>query len=253
MTLFLIAPLIFSGYIYCHFHKFEHLKLEKRHGQYLYLTFFAWGLFFFFISSTIVLSFYHFHSGKFSFSGKTYDFIFLKITEESLRPFKTDSNSVTSLSLLIYISIVSSLLAIASASAYNFSLKIRFKNMANLVLIGRLINKDASKIMLFDAAIERRNILITLDTTKVYVGRLLTFELNSADSPDFHENILIAPLLSGYRGESDQKVTFTTTYNPEANINYSISIKKETIVTISHFDIDSYHTMQHSNQSHIIN
>jgi hypothetical protein len=168
-----------------------------------------------------------------------------------LSPFEKKSESVTSLALLIYISIVSSLLSVIFADLYNYILRYRFKEISDLVLIGRLIGRDASKVMLFDAFIERRNLLITLDTKKVYVGRLLSFELNSADSPDFHEHLIIIPLISGHRKDSDNRVEFTTNYNPDPNSNFSISIKKEAIVTISHFDIDTYHTIQNSTQSHI--
>ena len=251
MTLFLIAPLIFSGYVFCHFNEWQYLKLEKRHGQYLYLTFFAFGFLFFGIASAIILTLHNFVPSTFIVSKTQYEWIIFSFLQKILSPFTAKSYSTESTALTTLISLLSIALSYICAKAFNFIDNHKFGSYKTHIYIQRQIDSDVSQRILFEACISRRNILITLDTGKVYVGRLLTFDAYDADSPNFFDSIQITPLLSGYRTAKKHRVKFTTNYDPnEIPQDFMVSIKKENIVSLSHFSFQSYHKLQNTEPSH---
>lgn len=109
---------------------------------------------------------------------------------------------------------------------------------------------DSFEIILLQSFERESEVLVTLDNRKVYVGKVTDtyFRIN-----DEIRSVMINPLTSGYRNPDDFMIHFTTYYgqiyqkiieNPEEfNVNvsdFSVAIRYDKIVSISHFDPKSY-------------
>lgn len=253
MSLLLIAPMLLCGYFYCHVHSFLKIKIEKKYGQYLYLTYFVWGLTFFLISLTLVTAIHNLHDGKTSFFGKGYDYIFFKATVSSVQPFATSSISATELSILFYSTIISLVIAGTYACIHNILANKKYKNYSQYHFRRKVVSDNPEMLMLSQAALESRPLLFTLRSGKIYVGQLTEVPISTGNSLETSSNLTIYPIRSGYRLK-DHKIIFTTSYqtsqDQDSESSYMTSLNRHEISTISFFDIDSYHDLQNSDATH---
>lgn len=111
-------------------------------------------------------------------------------------------------------------------------------------------------MLILKAYEEQREVLITLQNGKVYMGKVTDtyFRIN-----DEIRSIMINPISSGYRKTDTHKLVLTTYYgkiykeildNPD-NFNvkisdFSVAIRYENIVTVSPFDPKTYAIFQES-------
>lgn len=109
---------------------------------------------------------------------------------------------------------------------------------------------DSFEMTLLRAYENDKEVLITLDNGKIYVGRVTDtyFRIN-----DEIRSVLITPYLSGYRKPSDHTIELTTFYgdiynqileNPDQfNVkisDFSVSIRYDHIVSVSPFDPETF-------------
>lgn len=263
MSLLLIAPMLLCGYFYCHAHSFLKIKIEKKYGQYLYLTYFVWGLTFFLIALSLVVATHNLHDGKTSVFGKNYDYTFFKATESAVKPFSTSSISATELAILFYSTILSLVIAGIFAYAHNRLANVKYKNYSQYHFRRKVISDNPEMLMLSQAALEGRPLLFTLRSGKIYVGQLTDIPISTGNSLETSSNLTIYPIISGYRSENN-KIAFTTSYQTSQDQEtqdqetqdqypvypYMMSLNRHEISTISFFDIDSYHDLQNSDATH---
>jgi sporulation protein YlmC with PRC-barrel domain len=109
---------------------------------------------------------------------------------------------------------------------------------------------DALEITILKVFEHEKNLLITLNNGKVYVGKVTDtyFRIN-----DEIRSVMISPLSSGFRDSSNHKIHLNTYYgkiyeqiieNPEEFdtkiSDFSVAIRYDHIVTISPFDPSVY-------------
>jgi|GEM_PF-1396653 len=109
---------------------------------------------------------------------------------------------------------------------------------------------DAFEMTLLQSFEKNSNVLITLDSRKVYVGKVTDtyFRVN-----DEIRSVMLNPLTSGYRDPNNFKIDFTTYYGMiykqiiespddfEVKISdFSVAIRYDKIVSVSPFDPKTY-------------
>ncbi len=114
---------------------------------------------------------------------------------------------------------------------------------------------DSFSHVMLVAMENRLSVMVTLDSGKVYIGKILQFYTPYKD----HDWIQVLPLLSGYRKDNSKELVITTDYNRDilesfsqmeeeyANSSYppkvgdfSQLIKRETVVSISIINVKNY-------------
>ena len=132
----------------------------------------------------------------------------------------------------------------------------RFISRAHAIKYAIKFIGDESEIMLKDSVIKSLMLQFTLSSKKVYVGWVKELPL------PFSNCVRIIPAFSGYRND-EGKLEFTTQYlsvyatyieDGQAksinDLNTDLIIKKETIVTMSYFDIEMYNRFNEVEQHH---
>lgn len=262
MSLIVIPPIILCGYFYCHIHNYLKIKIEKKYGQYLYLTYFVWGLTFFTISLAIVLCFHNFYDGKFSWRDKSYDIILLKVTIEAVTPFSSESTPPKTIALVIYSTLTSLCLAFLVATAHNIFTNWKYNGLSQYQFRRKIVSDNPEMLMLTNSAIAGDPLLFTLSSGKIYVGQLTDIPVSTGNSLETSSNLTIYPIKSGYRLD-DHTIFFTTSYmatnedseaseDAEASTQeqpypYKTSLNRHEISTISYFDMKNYQDLQKSN------
>ncbi|MDZ7720996.1 MAG: hypothetical protein U5K72_19405 [Balneolaceae bacterium] len=109
---------------------------------------------------------------------------------------------------------------------------------------------DALEMTILKVFEEEKNLLVTLNNGKVYIGKVTDtyFRIN-----DEIRSVLINPLSSGFRDPSDHKIKLNTYYgtiykqileNPDnfdtKISDFSVAIRYDNIVTVSPFDPNVY-------------
>lgn len=116
------------------------------------------------------------------------------------------------------------------------------------------IHKDSPlDSFLFDALINETQIMLSMSDKKVYVGFVLNMgEPNEHKGMD--QEILLQPVLSGYRNTNNLKVTFTTDYDLAKSNDQSkklgIVLKQDNIVSATKFDNDLFKDIAASPTDH---
>ena len=115
---------------------------------------------------------------------------------------------------------------------------------------------DSLELTIQKAFDEEKFLQVTLDTRKVYIGKVTDtyFRVN-----DEIRSIQLNPLASGYRDEANQKIVLTTYYgqiyeqileNPESFdvkiSDFSVAIRYYHIISVSPFDPETYSRFQHA-------
>ncbi len=160
-------------------------------------------------------------------------------------------------------------LALLFAIIFGMISKLYFKknDVARLKKIKKLCAHNPFENMLLDCANVYQPIMITTNSRKVYVGLVIDAEAIVHGKLD---DIIIMPLLSGYREEESLKVIFTTNYydvynrfeipsdkdDKEGRKNFydelknmfSVVVPTSTIVNIRRFDQEIYKSFHQNRQ-----
>ncbi|HEY0160316.1 MAG TPA: hypothetical protein VGF28_23725 [Thermoanaerobaculia bacterium] len=81
-------------------------------------------------------------------------------------------------------------------------------------------------------------VLITLTSGKVYVGVLIAATQDPNETKRF---LRFIPILSGYRREDDQQVTYTTFYEPTQEVERSFLVPADQLTVLARFDWERFH------------
>jgi hypothetical protein len=85
---------------------------------------------------------------------------------------------------------------------------------------------------------------------KVYVGTVVSMG-EPTETSGMDQDILIIPVLSGWRDKDTLKVCFSTFY-ADANKDLILTLRQEEIVSATEFDFDSYHMWNPPTKSEVI-
>lgn len=213
MLALLIIPLLVSGYIVLTQHPTHYYRLHRHDGQLLYmkaatlgLWCFIWTIFFAYLIKWIYPSFH--------------PVMFIK---EQLNLNIKEAGSERIIAWIILLSIGSIIVAYVWAKAakkiviyrakiYNYFLHIKidesdidYENIVMLRMRQELTKDNPMEEMFFDSLVDRRQIMITLQNKKIYIGIINALgEPNEKEGPNQYISIL--PILSGYGHKDDLNI-----------------------------------------------
>lgn len=75
-------------------------------------------------------------------------------------------------------------------------------------------------------------VMLTMRDRKLYIGSIVSIG-GSTETVGPHHDLVIKPLVSGYRKESNLRACFTTKYDPESDIE--LHLKQNDIASATHF------------------
>ncbi|HHH2174850.1 TPA: hypothetical protein ACPY6A_001736 [Yersinia enterocolitica] len=241
MFALLIIPLIVSGYIVLTTHPYHFYRLHRYDGQLLYMKAAKYGVWC--LVWSIILAFLI----KLSLP-KIHMVTFFS---EQLN-FSKDKHNDRVIGWLVLLSCSS----IFIAWLWGFSSKILTtwrtqiinliqgievdndiaSELVKLRMLQDLVSEGSMDKMFFDSLVDRKPVLITLKSKKLYVGIVSALgEPNEKDGPNTEISIL--PIMSGYRDKDTLRVIFTNDYNDFYDHDTTIVIPLNEISHTSWFTI----------------
>lgn len=126
---------------------------------------------------------------------------------------------------------------------------VSLKSQKSYILKSILSHRPLERF-LSSALTDKEVVMLSMDDKKVYVGLIVSL----GDPSENHggtEDILMRPIVSGYRCKDHLKVTFTTHYSA-VDKDLFIILKQENILSAAHFDDSVYLKFQedHANRDH---
>lgn len=243
MIALLILPVLVAGFFAFHIHPLYRYKLYRFEGQYLYLKSAQFGCLCLFLA--LILSwFLHNH---FPDSFKICNLVelrldFSNIVEQLFKEYGVPSKDGES-KRLAWIVILSFLMFVAAflVKCYgHVSLRIRVGKFFPGVEISALVLEDSPlDFLLWTISISKTKlVMLTMDDRKVYVGKIVTMG-EPSETTGMDQEIVIIPVMSGYRDKDTLSVKFTTQYK-EINKELQVCLRQESIVSATEFDFDAY-------------
>lgn len=207
--------------------------MHRAESQYLYLHSAQYGLALFFFSSLFLFAINYLGFGSEQLNSWTIGHELLHVAA----PGKTYLEYNTALFILLCPFVLAYVFPLAlnrlsgSAEGYKTS------------VIQKILKDSPLDSFLFDALINETQIMLSMSDRKVYVGFVLNMgEPNEHKGMD--QEILLQPVLSGYRNSSNLKVIFTTDYDLARSNDQSkrlgIVLKQDNIVSATKFDNDLF-------------
>jgi len=258
MGILLILPILVAGYIYCTSSLYMKYKMHRYDGQLLYLLVGKFGIYFFGIASILTLILFSFCRGlsvDFCSTHLTLDYIdYLKslLVNNHIR----DENSAEAAIFFLHASLISFILAYLFPSIYIWMVKKRHKlktsDQAKYAVL-QSVAKSGFESALINSIIQPGTVyMCSMSDRKVYVGTI-----NSVSEPDevngLAEEFSIIPFYSGYRDKDSLSVSFNTFYKdvePTNNVDFTIHLKKENIISMTVFDYDLFSKFKPKKEKH---
>ncbi|GKW43281.1 hypothetical protein PEC301879_31390 [Pectobacterium carotovorum subsp. carotovorum] len=126
-----------------------------------------------------------------------------------------------------------------------------YKQAIRLSALASVLPAGSLGRLFFDSATKRKNVLITLKSRKVYVGRVKTIsEPNEIDSPS--QEISIIPLMSGYREKDTLRIFFINDYDGLDSVDTGIVIPTTEICHASWFNMDIHKEVDNNREKKAI-
>lgn len=245
MFLFLILPILVSGFICCHILPSEKYKLHRFEGQYLYLKSAKLGLLCLALSTLSILFLNYFIPPQICSISIN---IISAITElvNALKVVEPKSTLATQISWLIIFSTSMLVTPFILMWFENIILPLRLETKkVKEMLIGQLLSDSPLDFILYEALIEKDRktaLMLSLSDRKVYVGQVISMgEPNEIEGPD--QEVKIIPIMSGYRDKDTLKVKFTTHYDGEKDKDLTIVLRQDLISSVSEFEFDTYNRL----------
>lgn len=250
MTAAIIFLALVVGFHACHIHPIHYYKLHRYAGQYLYLKSAELGARCFLIASFIMFIGYHYGPTTIPFLEArinipveiSHHLVEIGISEKQA---KTQGWAVT-LGLTMFLSAY--LLKICS----QMFLSLRFWTRGTkLHVIGEILRDSPLDSLLFTLSLSKgKYVMLSMSDRKVYVGTVVSMG-EPTETSGMDQDILIIPVLSGWRDKDTLKVCFSTFY-ADANKDLILTLRQEEIVSATEFDFDSYHMWNPPTKSEVI-
>ncbi|WP_152630700.1 hypothetical protein [Thalassospira sp. HJ] len=229
MGLLLTIPILVAGFWFCHLHAPLRYKMHRAENQYLYLHSAQYGLVLFFFSSLLLFAIKNltFVSEQMNSWSVGHELLHLAVPGKTYLEYNT----------ALFILLCPFVLAYVFPKALNWLSG--YPEGYKTSVIEKILKDSPLDSFLFDALIKETQIMLSMSDRKVYVGFVLNMgEPNEHKGMD--QEILLQPVLSGYRSSENLKVTFTTNYNLASSNDESkklgIVLKQDNIVSATKFD-----------------
>jgi hypothetical protein len=238
----LIFPVLVAGFFACHIHPVHSFRLHRYEGQYLYLKSSELGLKCFFIAGLASLAMHHWLPDNISVCERIYSWQLLSwLTEQMKMAGATEPGEASKMAWFVELSFLTFIAAFALKLWAHFRLWLRFRSWnTRLHVIGEILEDSPLDYLLYSLSLdENKNVMLMMEDRKVYVGRVVNLGEPSATG-GMDQDVVLIPLMSGYRHKDTLKVTFTTMYS-EVQADILISLRQDNIVSATEFDFDAYH------------
>ncbi|AVX36636.1 MULTISPECIES: hypothetical protein [Yersinia] len=114
-----------------------------------------------------------------------------------------------------------------------------------LSALGDVLPNGSLGRLFFDSATRRKDVLITLQSRKVYVGRVKVIsEPNEKEGPN--QEISITPLLSGYREKDTLSIIFTNDYDGLKDVDTTIVFPLSEVSHASWFNMNTHQAVDNN-------
>ncbi|WAT88373.1 hypothetical protein [Delftia acidovorans] len=241
MFALLVIPVLVAGFFAFHIHPVYKFKLHRFEGQYLYLKSAQFGFMCFFLALL-----YNFFSHKYFpnkiFSGTSWE-ISLALYESLVDEFTkivTSPDEAKKISWLVMLSCQIFGAALFIKAWAHLSLRARFgKWNPRLAIIAEILEDSPLDNLLFQISMDKsKQIMLTMDDRKVYVGKIIQLG-EPSETSGMDQDIVILPVMSGYRDKDNLKVVFTTYYK-DVNKELELCLRQDSIVSATEFSNEAY-------------
>jgi hypothetical protein len=242
MLFLLIFPVLVAGFFACHIHPVDSYRLHRYEGQYLYLKSAELGIKCFFIAGFVALAMHHGLPDSISLCGRTFSWKLLAwLTEQMKMIDASPQGEASKMAWFVELSFLTFFAAFVLKFWAHIRLWLRFRSWhTKLYVIGEILEDSPLDNLLFSLSLDKeKNVMLMMEDRKVYVGRVVDLGEPTATG-GMDQDILLIPVMSGFRDKDDLKVTFTTFYS-EVKADILISLRQDNIVSATEFDFDAYH------------
>ncbi len=243
----LLLPLLVSGFLVCLNNRLIYHQLHRYEGQLLYLQVARYGIYCLITASAIIAllsaSLSHVWPGvcldvKVTLCVPAFSSDFLAALGNMLSAFGVVSDAS---SQLVAFAILSGLLAVAMpiplARFQVWRVKRQQGIATNEVLHAFLLRESVSHSPLLstlvEAFAERKEIMVSMEDRKVYVGYISSLGAPT-EVAGIGQEIQLLPSVSGYRDKDDLKVVYTTEYS-SSSVIFPIVFKQQNIISVTLF------------------
>ncbi|CAM4017025.1 hypothetical protein SHAQ108633_08390 [Shewanella aquimarina] len=245
MLLLLVLPVLVSGFLLFHFHPYYKYKLHRYEGQYLYLRSAQFGLYCFLISIFIDSYAYSNLPASVTVCSFVFEIDLHKFVNGILSSYEVlNSTEVPKLAWILVVIITSLVVPLLWSGLSFLKYFIRYWTLSTRQpLIAKVLSDSPLDAFLFEAMLKKGEhlVMLSLSDRKVYVGKILSMgEPNESEGPD--QEVLLKPVMSGYRKTEDLTVEFTTSYNGLDEDTF-ITIRQDLIVSACEFKFDTYENL----------
>jgi hypothetical protein len=241
MFLFLILPILVSGFLCCHLLPNQKYKLYRLDGQYLYLKSAQFGLFCLLLVTIPCIILDKFLPSEVPCIGLPLDI--MSLIESIVTGTEIVSgNQITQLSWVLLITVLMMIVPFCLAKLQSKLLpKFIGTKKIKEYMVGSVLDDSPLDSALYSALTGKSCVMLSLSDNKVYVCKIVSMgEPNEREGPD--QEIVIAPIMSGYRTTETKKVEFVTYYE-EQDEDKVIVVRQDLISYFCGFDFDTYNRL----------
>lgn len=243
MLFLLIFPVLVAGFLACHIHPIHSYKLHRYEGQYLYLKSSELGLKCFSIAFVLLIAAHYWLPDSISFGGPSFSLNLSSSLESAMQVVigaEKKGGEASKMASFFLLSASTLLAALLHKAWGHLTLRRRFGSWdARVSVIGQILEDSPLDNLLFKLSLKKdKHVMLTMDDRKVYVGKVISLgELSETSGMD--QDVLMMPLMSGYRDKDTLKVTFTTHYE-DVDADIYLSLRQDAIVSATEFDFQAY-------------
>lgn len=249
MFALLILPILVSGFIVLSINPYQKLKLHRYDGQLLYLKAAKVGLRYF-IFVTIICLLLKDCAFKVPFTSIHFEpniVTFIAKQLSAIEHKKLVSSDVMEASWLLALSIATIITSYAVSCVKACWIKFQDKlsnalfgsKLATIILLGKILKDSPLDHMFYESFANKRAIMITLKSRKVYIGMVNNLG-EPSESEEPNQEISLVPAMSGYRDKDTLALNLKNNYEISSKIDCSIVIKVDQIDTVSWFNYEFY-------------
>ncbi|PYD85278.1 hypothetical protein DNF23_49760 [Pseudomonas syringae pv. pisi] len=252
MAFLLLLPLLVSGFLVCLKDPTIYCRLHRYEGQMLYLQVGRYGIYCFLAAMFVTAAL----AGLFSYDWGVFCAKWAQTTDATSpvcfavntdfmgalgqmgQDFDITGKNFSQVGVFLALSglltlAMPSLGAFLTVKILKWQLKASKEEEIAAYLLGESVEHSPICSTLFDAFVDKEEVMITMVDRKVYVGYIMDVGAPT-EVTGVNQEILLIPTVSGYRDKDTLKVVYTTDYPSDTPLR-PIGFRQENIVSISIF------------------
>lgn len=252
MAFLLLLPLLVSGFLVCLKDPTIYCRLHRYEGQMLYLQVGRYGIYCFlaamFVTAALAVLFSHdwgVFCPKWAQTNDAASPVCFAVNTDFMgalgqmgQDFDISGKNFSQVGVFL---VLSGLLTLAmpglgaffTVKILKWQLKASKEEEIAAYLLGESVEHSPICSTLFDAFVDKEEVMITMVDRKVYVGYIMDVGAPT-EVTGVNQEILLIPTVSGYRDKDTLKVVYTTDYPSDTPLR-PIGFRQENIVSISIF------------------